>query len=829
MKYLNLGCGTQFHPDWVNIDFVSTQEGVMAHDLRQGIPFEDASFDVVYHSHVLEHFSRPEAERFLEECHRVLRPQGIIRVVVPDLEQIAKLYIKALEKASGGSEEWADNYNWILLELFDQVARNQGGGDMAGYLADETIPNESFVVERIGFEGENLMKQLRPIREQLQPPLSFNPETDDFEETALKIGKFRLSGEVHQWMYDRYSLQRLLTKTGFTDFKVCEANESRIPDFDTFGLDIQPDGKVRKPDSLFVEALECRPNYWHFINTTADPSSLKVVQLNTMDIRGGAARAAYRLHKGLQTTGQRSLMLTRYKVSKDETVCAVNTPSQESHFEEFNALQTHYINGNRTHLSNTLFNFTYPGWDVSTVEEVQDADIIQLHWLASFQSPQTIKQLASLGKPIVWTFHDMWAFTGGCHYSAGCEGYQTTCESCPQLKDDPFGLASAILQDKLDLLGGINLTIVTPSYWLADCVRKSALFKHQPVEVIPNGVEIDRFIPIPKREAKESLGIKANTFTLLIGAENGNEKRKGFWEMLQALEVCLEDEKFFIALQQGRVKLLCFGLPHENLHSLNIPVVSFGDVYSDDKLAEIYSAADLFVLPSLEDNLPNTLLESMSCGTPVIGFEVGGLLDVVQEDITGKLVSVGDSVALGKGILSYFSQPEKREGMGKKCRQLIEEKYSLSVQGKAYLDLYQSLLSKQPSSPRQSSSVGSYKKLKGIFAPIQTEFNSVSGIRLQSVLRHSLTEEIQQTKREIEKLITQNTEKSKALEILQDEYREYQQSHLSASQLNQVIQQNQQEIQQLNEEIEAMRTSKFWKLRSLWFKIKKIFGLPTTD
>ncbi|MDJ0579618.1 glycosyltransferase [Crocosphaera sp.] len=825
MKYLNVGCGSHFHPDWTNVDFVSTQEGVIAHDLRQGIPFEDASFDVVYHSHVLEHFTQGEAERFLEECHRVLRPKGLIRVVVPNLENLAKLYLKYLEEASQGATEAIAKYDWILLEMFDQIARHQSGGEMATYLADENIPNESFIIERIGIEGEILIKLLRPVKEQIPPPFSFDPKTDDFDEVALKVGKFRLSGEVHQWMYDRYSLERILTKTGFTDVKVCEAHESRIANFEQFGLDVTQEGRIRKPDSLFVEAVESRANYWSqvFVSGNQQTNSLKVAQLNTIDVGGGAARAAYRLHKGLQQAGQKSLLLAKYKLSRDETVGLVQSlPSLDTaQTDPFTALQTHYINNNRTDLSNTLFNFPYPGWDMSQAEEVQTADIIQLHWVAMFQSPQTLKRLASLGKPIVWTLHDMWGFTGGCHYAAGCEGYQFNCNNCPQLKADQFDLAAAILQDKLDLLSGINLTLVTPSYWLADCVRKSALFKHQRVEVIPNGVEIDKFIPIPKAKAKESLGIKPNTFTLLIGADNGNEKRKGFEQMIKALEVCLDDEKFFIAVQQEKIKLLSFGVPNDQLNSLKIPVVSLGQINCDDKLAEIYSAADIFVLPSLEDNLPNTMLESMSCGTPVVGFEVGGLPDLVQDNITGKLVPKGDCFALAQAILSALKTPEKRAVMGENCRQLIQEKYSLSVQANAYLNLYKELLGNYPSDglgteQQLTSDVKSLgKKTKGIFVPVNTEMNSGSSSVLESVLRYSLSQELSKTQQKIETIVQSH----------QQEIHQYQ--HQKSQDFSVEIQQYQQHIQSLTEELEAMKTSKFWKLRSLWFKIKQKLGLPT--
>ncbi|HEY9706602.1 MAG TPA: methyltransferase domain-containing protein, partial [Oculatellaceae cyanobacterium] len=171
MNYLNLGCGRRFHPAWTNVDFVSTGEGVIAHNLTNGIPFPDASFDVVYHSHVLEHFPKTEAEVFLRECYRVLRPQGVLRVVVPDLEQIARTYLIALEQASSGSQEWASNYEWILLEMYDQTQRNHSGGEMAAYLFKENIPNQEFVLKRYGIEAKNLIEAAHLRRQQPQPAM----------------------------------------------------------------------------------------------------------------------------------------------------------------------------------------------------------------------------------------------------------------------------------------------------------------------------------------------------------------------------------------------------------------------------------------------------------------------------------------------------------------------------------------------------------------------------------------------------------------------------------------------------------------------------------
>jgi predicted SAM-dependent methyltransferase len=284
MNYLNLGCGSHFHPNWTNVDFVSTGEGVLAHNLRTGIPFDDCTFDVVYHSHVLEHFPKDEAPYFLYECLRVLKPEGVLRLVVPDLEQIARCYLKALEHSLAGSQEWAQNYNWILLELYDQVVRNVSGGDMAAYLAQETIANEDFVIQRTGHEAENLIRILRARKSRLEESHSFAAlsesesllldllGSEDYQ--ALQIGRFRKSGEVHQWMYDRYSIKVLLEDRGFQNISICSASESSIPNFVSFCLDTLPDGRTRKPDSLFMEAI--KPAH-------ANPKSIQLTSKTTLN------------------------------------------------------------------------------------------------------------------------------------------------------------------------------------------------------------------------------------------------------------------------------------------------------------------------------------------------------------------------------------------------------------------------------------------------------------------------------------------------------------------------------------------------------------------
>lgn len=279
MKCLNLGCGCRFHPAWENLDFTSTGEGIITHNLTQGIPFSDNSIDVVYHSHLLEHFSRSEADFFLKECCRVLRPGGILRVVVPDLEKITRTYLLSLEAAIAGSQEWAFNYEWMLIQLYDQVSRHHSGGEMVNYVSHDPIPNEEFILKFSGVDAKNLITAVRQhqnanrntkkskIRQLLKPIYRLMREPSHYRELLLKfllgneyqslqIGRFRQGGEVHQWMYDRYSLSLLLQNCGLDRIVQQTANESYLADWTVWNLDTETDGTIYKPDSLFMEAIK---------------------------------------------------------------------------------------------------------------------------------------------------------------------------------------------------------------------------------------------------------------------------------------------------------------------------------------------------------------------------------------------------------------------------------------------------------------------------------------------------------------------------------------------------------------------------------------------
>jgi predicted SAM-dependent methyltransferase len=265
--FLNLGCGSRFHPAWTNLDIQPSSAAVRRWDLQKELPFPNESFDVVYHSHVLEHFSKVDGLIFLKRCLRVLRRGGIIRVAVPDLERIARLYIEALDKSLNGDPVWRERYEWILLEMYDQTVRNYSGGEMLAYMQRDPMPEREFVAARMGCE---LTANAAP------PPKSASAKGRDYSLNALRgcfsrrlarlalgpeglraydVGRFRLSGEIHNWMYDQYSLAALLERAGFSSPRQVQAAESTIPGWSGYNLDTQPDGSVYKPDSLYMEAL----------------------------------------------------------------------------------------------------------------------------------------------------------------------------------------------------------------------------------------------------------------------------------------------------------------------------------------------------------------------------------------------------------------------------------------------------------------------------------------------------------------------------------------------------------------------------------------------
>lgn len=286
---LNLGCGSRFVDDWINVDIVPTDPSVIKMDFRSGLIYKDNSIDVIYISHVIEHFSLPDAFGLLKECLRVLKPLGIIRVVVPDLENIARLYLECLDGCKESSDVWSIRRERMFLEMYDQCIREKSGGEMQKFLDGLRPDVDKYILDRIDFSDRQ--KVVGKVKDNIDILPSIivdnNPDVGEYtsifamlvnywhiittpwrlregllrrllgdEYTALQVGRFRSGGEIHKCMYDEYSLSNLLQSVGIVKIVSCDPNDSRIPSWSSYNLECADSGALYKPGSLYIEGCK---------------------------------------------------------------------------------------------------------------------------------------------------------------------------------------------------------------------------------------------------------------------------------------------------------------------------------------------------------------------------------------------------------------------------------------------------------------------------------------------------------------------------------------------------------------------------------------------
>jgi glycosyltransferase involved in cell wall biosynthesis len=418
---------------------------------------------------------------------------------------------------------------------------------------------------------------------------------------------------------------------------------------------------------------------------------VKITQLSWADISGGAALAAYRLHKGLQQLGHESRMLVQYKNSEEPAVLNVAPPLDVSTRIRRIFRRNFLKQSRKFHYSHRPANHSYFSDDRSehsadVLRQAIPTDILHLHWIAGFIDYLDFFPEIPHGPPVVWTMHDMNPFTGGCHYAGDCGRFKHTCGACPQLGSSiPKDFSNAIWQRKrlayTNLKSG-RFCVVAPSRWLANQAQQSGLLNNFPIQVIPYGLDTEHFQPRDRNMSRQVLGIPPNANVLLFVSGMLDDGRKGLPQLIEALSrIRWFPNLLLLIIGDGKLA-----------GELPVPSLSFGFLRQEGILSLAYSAADLFVLPSLEDNLPNTALESLACGLPVAGFDVGGIPDIVRTAVTGVLVERANSEALATAIENLLNDPELLKKLSSNCRHVAVEEYRLDVQARRYVELYSSLL-----------------------------------------------------------------------------------------------------------------------------------------
>jgi len=419
---------------------------------------------------------------------------------------------------------------------------------------------------------------------------------------------------------------------------------------------------------------------------------MRIVQVNTLDVQGGAARAAYRLHRGLLSIGADSTYFVRDKRTRDDTVRKFipdPAPAAVAHRAACKTELDAAYDAYKETRSPDIEQFSHERVDGDENFYIQRprADVINLHWVAGFVDNRLFFTPGRTDCPVVWTLHDMNPFTGGCHFDQECGRFRTHCGACPLLgSTEQEDLTARIFDTKAGIFGqwpAHRLHIVAPSNWLVSVARSSALFGKYDGTCIPNSIETDLFKPADQAAARASLGLPQDARIVLFMSHQVGLARKGFRELVQALA----------RIPDAR-DILLIGVGDKNEITIDAPVrVAMVNYIGDDAtVAALYSAADVTAVPSRQDNLPNTMLESMSCGTPVVGFDVGGIPDMVKEGETGFLASAGNVPALCLAFMTAFADRDRLKACGVRARARVEQFHSPQVQARSYVALYERLI-----------------------------------------------------------------------------------------------------------------------------------------
>ena len=417
---------------------------------------------------------------------------------------------------------------------------------------------------------------------------------------------------------------------------------------------------------------------------------MKILHLSTNDISGGAARAANRIHIGLLQNGIDSRMVVLEKRTDNFSIVTLENSKirkieSRGRFFFDELLKKFYLQRCQKPWSCNFFN----NEKLIRFINSSDFDIIHFHWING--GMLGIRDIKKISKPIVWTMHDMWPFTGGCHYSDICEQYKKSCDFCPQLANGKKTFLSKFLfQKKEKSYLCSDIVYVSPSKWLSTCAKESFILRHKKVFTIPNGLDLNIYRKIDKVFTRDVLQLDMNKKYILFGAMNStSDKRKGYDLLKNALSI-LSESAF---IDKEELILLVFGASKpEKVEKFGFNIQYLGQLYDDISLNLLYNCADVFIAPSREDNLPNTVVEACASGVPIVAFNIGGIPDIVEHKKNGYLAVPFDEQDLVNGIKYVLSNNNRWTRLSMNALKKARKTYDINLVSKKYIELYQEIL-----------------------------------------------------------------------------------------------------------------------------------------
>lgn len=414
---------------------------------------------------------------------------------------------------------------------------------------------------------------------------------------------------------------------------------------------------------------------------------MRVLIVNTSERTGGAAVAAHRLMEALNNNGVKAKMLVRDKESSKLTV--ISLPS--SWKLQWHFLWERFCIWMRLHLRRQhLFDIDIAntGTDITRLREFQEANVIHLHWInQGMLSLKDIRKILTSGKRVVWTMHDIWPATAICHLTFDCRHFETHCEQCRLLPNggSTNDLAAKIWEKKKQMLEGQRITFVACSQWLAGEAQKSALLKGQKITSIPNPIDTRIYHPIDKQMARKELGLPTDKHLILFVSQRATNPYKG---MQYLTEACHLLAKQYPEMQHHTAVIVLGGHAEEVTTQLPFESIPLGYVNDRQRIVTVYNAADVFVLPSLSENLPNTIMEAMACGVPSIGFQIGGIPEEIDHLKNGYVTAYRDATDLAKGIFWTLHEANTEE-IRKACLTKVLHNYSQQSVAQRYIEIYE--------------------------------------------------------------------------------------------------------------------------------------------